>query len=215
MTNEFDYYLIDSKYDGTYQFIELEDFLYEGDINDGIVTLEYIKFRNPIPRDFVMADYLRDIDLGYNYFTARIANAIKKLNIYGVSFIDTELTDPEGNANNDYFKLEAYNCIAAMDKEKSEYVVKHLVYSSEDKFEGVYNIDKFVLNSQLPIILDIRHRVYYIEKLVLDIAILKQIPLEKRLVFFLEESDEKVFFHKSVVDVIMAENPTGVEFRSI
>jgi hypothetical protein len=58
-------------------------------------------------------------------------------------------------------------------------------------------------------------RAYFISKFVLDREALKKIPLEKRLVFVLKEAPSRVVFHKSVVDAIMAENPTGVQFRPI
>ncbi len=58
-------------------------------------------------------------------------------------------------------------------------------------------------------------RVYTIFKFVLDKDSLGTIPLEKRLIFIPEESLEKVVFHKSVVDAIMAENPTGVQFHPL
>lgn len=45
--------------------------------------------------------------------------------------------------------------------------------------------------------------------------ILKTIPLEGRLVFFLSENGVKQFFHKSVVDVIMATNPEGLRFYNV
>ena len=175
MTNEFDYYLIERKSDETYPLIKIN-----GRDNRQNPTLMYIAFNNPVPRNPVMADYLKGSE---NFFTARIADAIKKLNIYGVRFIATELTDHKGNVHNDYFCLAVDNDIAAMDKEKSEYTKPR--------------------------------RAYFINKFVLDREALKKIPLEKRLVFVLEEAPSRVVFHKSVVDAIMAENPTGVQFRPI
>jgi predicted glycosyltransferase len=58
-------------------------------------------------------------------------------------------------------------------------------------------------------------RIYSIYKFVLDREALKKIPLEKRLVFRLREALSRTVFHKSIVDAIMAENPTGVQFRPI
>jgi hypothetical protein len=58
-------------------------------------------------------------------------------------------------------------------------------------------------------------RTYFIKKFVLDRESLKKIPLEKRLIFVMEEAMSNVVFHKSVVDAIMATNPTGLEFKPI
>jgi len=49
----------------------------------------------------------------------------------------------------------------------------------------------------------------------LDTDALAKIPLEKRLVFLLEEDMPKQIYHKSVVDAIMSVNPTGVGFYQI
>jgi hypothetical protein len=175
MNNDFDYYLIESKSDETYPLIRIA-----GRDNRENPTLMHLEFNDPVPRNPVMADYLEGSE---NFFIARIADVIKKLNIDGVRFIATELTDPKGNVYDNYFCLNVENDIEAMDKEKSEYVYKYRIYS--------------------------------IRKFVLDREALKKIPLEKRLVFVLEEALSRVVFHKSVVDVIMAENPTGVQFKRI
>jgi hypothetical protein len=58
-------------------------------------------------------------------------------------------------------------------------------------------------------------RAYFIEKFVLDKVALEKIPLKKRLIFVLEEAPSRVVFHKSVVDLIMAVNPTGLQFKPI
>ncbi|GHT14496.1 hypothetical protein FACS189432_06520 [Bacteroidia bacterium] len=176
MENEFEYYLIERKSDQAYPLIK--EVGYEpDDINPTLIEIE---FNDPIPRNPVLADLLKGPE---NYVTSKIADVIKKLNIEGVRFIATELTDPKGNVYDDYFCLNVANKIEAMDKEKSEYVYKYRVYS--------------------------------IRQFVLDRETLKKIPLEKRLVFRLREALSRTAFHKSVVDAIMAENPTGVQFRPI
>jgi hypothetical protein len=60
-----------------------------------------------------------------------------------------------------------------------------------------------------------KYRVYSIKKFILDKAALEKIPFEKRLIFVLDEAPSRVVFHKSVVDLIMAQNPTGVQFIHI
>lgn len=61
-----------------------------------------------------------------------------------------------------------------------------------------------------------RKRVSYnIQKLVLDQEALKKIPEEIRLAFHLREAPGYYLYHKSIVDAIMAANPTGVFFQNI
>jgi hypothetical protein len=60
-----------------------------------------------------------------------------------------------------------------------------------------------------------RHRSYWINKIVLDREILKDIPLNKRLGFRLREAPGDYLYHKSVVDAILALEPTGVYFENI
>ena len=173
--NEFEYYFLQRKDDQAYPLIRITE--REG---GNPPTLIHIEFNDPIPRNPVMADYLAGSGI---FITEKIVNEIKKINIEGVNFIATELTDNKGNMSDDYFCLHTSTRILAMDKEKSKY--------------------------------EYQFRIYNIEKFYLDKKVLKEIPLEQRLVFVLRESPEKVLFHKSVVDTIMAVNPTGMEFVNI
>ena len=54
-----------------------------------------------------------------------------------------------------------------------------------------------------------------VKKLVLDKNILKEIPLEERLIFKLKEDGTYKMFHKSIVDKIMEVNPRNVRFVHI
>jgi hypothetical protein len=56
---------------------------------------------------------------------------------------------------------------------------------------------------------------YWINKIVLDREILKDIPLNKRLGFRLREKPGYPLYHKSVVEAILALEPTGVYFENI
>jgi hypothetical protein len=60
-----------------------------------------------------------------------------------------------------------------------------------------------------------KHRSYWINKIVLDREILKDIPLNKRLGFRLREEPGEYLYHKSVVEAILALEPTGVYFENI
>ena len=55
----------------------------------------------------------------------------------------------------------------------------------------------------------------YVNKIVLDKKVLKKIPLKERLIFRLEEDRAYQLFHASIVEKIMAVNPTGVKFTDI
>ena len=176
MTNEFDYYLIERKSDETYPLI-METGYEPDDINPKLIK---IAFNSPVPRNPVMADYLKGAE---SFFTTRIADVITKLNIEGVKLIETKWAGKQKNLTEKYFCLNVTNKIEAMDKEKSDY--------------------------------EYEFRIYSIYKFVLDKEALKKTPLENRLIFKLREALSRVVFHKSVVDAIMAENPTGVQFRPI
>jgi hypothetical protein len=42
-----------------------------------------------------------------------------------------------------------------------------------------------------------------------------KVPLEDRLIYKSRESGAYNFYHKSIVDAIMAVNPTGVQFTKV
>ncbi|GHV58852.1 hypothetical protein FACS1894103_1080 [Campylobacterota bacterium] len=176
MENEFDYYLIERKSDQTYPLVK--EVGYEpDDINP---TLIKIAFNDPIPQKPVMADFLKGADC---FINQKIADVIIGFKLDYIKLTDTKWVGKQKNITEKYYHLMVDNDIAAMDKEKSEYVYKYRVYS--------------------------------IRQFALDRESLKKIPLKKRLIFVLEEAPSNVVFHKSVVDAIMAENPTGVQFRPI
>jgi hypothetical protein len=56
---------------------------------------------------------------------------------------------------------------------------------------------------------------YSIDRFTLDKEVLGKIPLEERLIFRLEEDETMKLYHKSIVDAIMAVNPTGVQFTKV
>jgi RPA family protein len=51
-----------------------------------------------------------------------------------------------------------------------------------------------------------------IDKMVLDTKILSKIPLESRRIFRLGELYTQELYHESVVEKIMAVDPTGIRF---
>ncbi|GHU70342.1 hypothetical protein FACS189413_10560 [Bacteroidia bacterium] len=56
---------------------------------------------------------------------------------------------------------------------------------------------------------------FSIDRFFLDKKILEKIPLEERLIFKLKESPTEKLYHKSIVDAIVAVNPTGVQFIKV
>jgi hypothetical protein len=48
--------------------------------------------------------------------------------------------------------------------------------------------------------------------MVINQELMSQVPLEERLMYVSKESSAYVFYHKSIVDLIMSVNPTGVVF---
>jgi len=172
MQNNFDYYMMRRKGDQTYPLIRI--------LADNSDFME-LAFNNPIPNNPVMADYLSGPE---DFVTKRIAKAMQQLNMEGVGFIPTRLTDRKGNIIEDYICIDVNcNIYEAMDKNKSEYEYE---YGS-----------------------------YWIQKVILDRESLNNIPLNKRLGLRLKEAPGYSLYHQSVVDAIMALDPTGIYFQHI
>ena len=53
---------------------------------------------------------------------------------------------------------------------------------------------------------------HHIERIAFDVDILASVPLEQRLVFKLGESSDITFYHRSVMEAILAVKPVGVRF---
>jgi hypothetical protein len=56
---------------------------------------------------------------------------------------------------------------------------------------------------------------FTIKQYILDNTILKDIPIEERLVFRLSENASMRIYHKTIVDKILAENPKGIKFTKV
>jgi hypothetical protein len=54
-----------------------------------------------------------------------------------------------------------------------------------------------------------------LKKIVFDKEKLATVPLEERLVFVAKENCAFIFYHKSVVDIIMSANPEGIVFTPV
>jgi hypothetical protein len=84
-----------------------------------------------------------------------------------------------------YWLMHVYNRIACIDRQRSA-----LSFYSDGNVLGI-------------------------DKLVLDEALLREIPLEKRRVFVLSESTDVYLFHTSVVERVLALQPEGVRFLRV
>lgn len=84
-----------------------------------------------------------------------------------------------------YRSLHIFNLIRCMDREESDF--------EEDEEGIIESIDELVICNDA----------------------LRKLPLEERLVFALEESNLFKFFHKTVVEKILAIKPEGVMFAPV
>lgn len=112
---------------------------------------------------------------------------IESLALPKTQFIPCKLKIDGENENTEYYLWHVYNYIECMDKENS------VIWQGEDDGE-----DDFV-----------------IEALSLDSDIMRDIPLESRLIFRPDETTSKYIVHKSIVDKIETFNIDGLEFISV
>lgn len=125
-------------------------------------------------------------ELPSSVFSRKIYDVLQPMNIYGLQLLPATVRGKKDERYEDYWVAYVYNRIACLDMENSEYSV----YEDDGK-------------------------VNFITRFFIDNKKLAEIPLEKRLVFLLEEDMPKRIYHKSIVDAIMSVNPTGVRFISV
>jgi hypothetical protein len=195
--NEFEYYLIERKGDKAYPLVTADEDSEHTELYIGDNFSKYrgkpipkpkkteFVFCDPIPRKPVIGDYFSEPE---SIVSKKIADAMKAMNIKGIQLIPATVESNKGDVYEDFFFVYIHHYIEAMDKEKSDFELDE--YDDEDK---IYTIDSFRL----------------------DETVLKSIPLEERLIFKLKESGSKKLYHRSVVDVIMATNPEGVQFTKV
>lgn len=172
MDTDFEYYIMRRKNDKAYPLLKITEY------KDDFIKLE---FKNPIPKEPVMADFLSAPKV---ILSKQVTDLMQQLDMEGVKFIPTLLTDDKGNTNETYIcVVPENNTYAVMDKKRSEYILEN----------ECYTISKFVLDKDT----------------------LRNIPLNKRLGFCLEEAPGYSLFHKTVIDAIMRIQPTGVNFNNI
>jgi len=113
----------------------------------------------------------------------KIVDALDPLSVDGIQLVPADVEMPDGG-NLRYWLIHVYNRIACVDR-----------MLSKAKFSDV-----------LP------GRATTIDHLVLDEKILSDIPLEKRLIFVLEESVSTYLFHESIMKAVMEVEPVGCRF---
>ncbi len=99
--------------------------------------------------------------------------------------------------------IQLLNCVLLGEKEE------------QDIREGYWGLHIYhrieCVNRELSIC-RINHGIISAEKIVLDKSVLEKIPLQDRLIFRLQEDPLYQLFHKSIVDKIMAVNPSNLGF---
>lgn len=185
MNNEFNYYFIERDNNDQYPLLKTD-----ANCPPYLRKKEFIE--NPETMSFALAKPIprkpKMVDYHpapYPVVSKKIHDALAPMNIKGIQFIPAIITGKNNEIYEDYWFLNICNQYPALDKEKSNCEWNSLGLA------------------------------YLMMSIVLNEEYLKTIPLEERLVFFLSENGVKQFFHKSVVDAIMAINPVGLKFYNI
>ena len=113
----------------------------------------------------------------------KMKNLFNQLNIYGVQFVPAEIKTNKGELINSYYAIHFWNRLPAIDKNNYE-------GEEPNMFGNIIDLRKFSLDSHL----------------------LNEIPLEKRLVFQLEENSIMILVHQSIYDAMQSEKLTGMKF---
>ena len=116
-------------------------------------------------------------------FSKKIYDVLKNIDIKDFQLVSAIIKDEKGEEHVDYWIANIYREFAFLDKDKSEYSR----INTKGRWSG---IEKMVINQEL----------------------MSAVPLEERLIYVGKESSAYVFYHKSIVDLIMSVNPTGLVF---
>lgn len=106
-----------------------------------------------------------------NVVSQKIADVLFSQKIKGIQLIPATVTSNKGDIYEDFYYINIFHLIEAMDKDKEK--------------------SKYDLNE---------YGIYWIDRFALDIEVLKKIPLEERLFFKLKEHFSIKLCHHSVVD---------------
>jgi hypothetical protein len=194
MNNELDYYLaFPVMTPGTPTVIVSPDWDCDQDINLIETEIQLDDF-GPIPIEFEFDEpYPKKpvivdsfTNCGFGVISEKLYAILEPLKINGLQLISATVADPRNHTVYDgYYFPHIFNHIECLDMNAS-------VYSTS------------VLGT-----------IRSIKKMVLDTKILSKIPLENRLILRLGESFPFALFHGSVVEKMMAVNPTGIRFVKV
>jgi len=146
----------------------------------------YLTFGSPYQRKPEMVDYL--FCASRAVFSNKIAKELNAKEIKGFKLIPAVIRDQDDNEYKDYWFGNVYQKYAFMDQEKSE------KEAGSDPDDITWD---------------------FVDKMVIDTKLITKIPLEKRLIFAVEESTGYILYHKSIVDLIISTNPEGLIFIPI
>ena len=187
-TNEFDYYLLETDA-GNYPHLEVEDG-FEGSANSDVFSYDDEAPDGAVAhlkfryseKGFTMPDYLW-CDCRH-VFSKKIYDVLKDIAVKDFKLVPTIIKGKKGEEYAGYWSTNFYgDGFAFLDEEKSEFDGK----LSSGRWNGI-------------------------EKMVISTELMSAVPLEERLVYVGKESSAYVYYHKSIVDLIMSVNPTAVRF---
>lgn len=145
-----------------------------------------LRIGDPVPRNPQMADIF---NLRSNIaISERMKLLFEDLGLKNVQYIPATIF-VKNVVHENYFILHNYNMVRCADMEKS-------VYIDRNKKNAV-------------------RRVYDFNKLVLDNEALDKIPLDERLVVYVEESNFSRIYHRSIVKKILELKPKGAAFYQL
>ena len=191
MEHNFDYYLINNTGEPNVPLLMCND-----DINsrgtDFIYLDEFAQIEKPVylalnPPVPPKPNLNVDfLELPSAVFSQKVADVLLSMSIEGYQLVPAIIVDNKKNEHADFWIENAYTCLKCFDDEKS-----------------IYEMDDFTETWG------------EIEKIVFDKEALMKIPLKNRYIFRSEEASEFVFYHKTIVDAIMAAKPINIKFIPI
>ena len=119
-------------------------------------------------------------------YSQKIYDVLAPLNIKNYQLLPGIIVDRKGEEHKNFWLEHAYHRISCIDTEKSN---------------GKFNSFTKMWRS--------------FESIVLREELLKEVPLEERLIFRPMETRQFVLYHKSIVDAIMAVKPVNISFMPI
>jgi hypothetical protein len=119
-------------------------------------------------------------------FSKKIYDVLKNIDIKDFQLIPAVIKNPEGKEYTDYWIANIYREFAFLDKDKSKF--------SRIDSSGCWKM---------------------IKSMVINEEEMSKVPLKERLMYISKESSAYIFCHKSIVDAIMAINPTGIKFTKV